>query len=45
MSTETKKKKKLFEKVPHTYFIIVMVVLFVWALTWIVPSGDRKSVV
>lgn len=39
MNAETKKKKKLFEKVPHTYFIIVMVVLFVWVLTWIVPSG------
>lgn len=40
MSTETKNKKKFFEKVPHTYFIIVLVVLFVWALTWIIPSGS-----
>lgn len=40
MNTEPKKEKKLFEKVPHTYFIIVMVVLFVWVLTWIVPSGS-----
>lgn len=36
MSTE---KKKLF-KVPHTFVIILFIILFAMALTWVVPAGQ-----
>ena len=35
------KKKKQF-KLPHTLVLIYMIVLLVYSLTWIVPSGEFK---
>lgn len=35
----SKKEKKPF-KMPHTFVIIIMIILFVTALTWIVPAGE-----
>lgn len=32
-------------KVPHTFIIIFALIVAAVILTWIIPAGDRKSVV
>ncbi len=39
--TDSKNKPKI--RVPHTYVLLFMVILFVAALTYVVPAGDVSN--
>ncbi len=43
MGTSSSQKKKLF-KVPHSFIIILFIILFAVGLTWVVPAGKFKRV-
>lgn len=44
MKSNTAEKKKFHFSLPHTLILMVIIVLFAWALTWIIPAGEYTYV-
>lgn len=36
------KSKKLQIKTPHTYALLIMIIIIAWVLTYLIPAGEYQ---